>query len=239
MEVTLQGKVVLVVGASRGLGEDTARGFAAEGASVVLAARKKTALDAIVKDLRGKKQTALAIVADATKESDVAMVAARTREAHGDPDVVVHCVGESLLRENLRDIKAAEWARAMDENSTAFFYVMREFLPRMMERQSGLIVNVTSRVGVFGVAKASVYGAAKAASIHFSETWAAEAWKSGVKIVTVAPGPMDTPMRWEATPQFDPKRTVDPKDIADLFVWMAKHPNVAFDTPLVPLSLMN
>jgi len=238
VKVELRDKLVLVVGASRGLGECTARAFADEKAQVVLVARTKHLLDDIVDDLQGKGTTAHAIVADATSESDVKKLAATIAQKMGVPDVIATCVGGSLLREKIEQNSAEDWSRTYAANAAAQFYIMREFLPPMMDRQSGAIFNVTSKVGVHGVAKAGVYGASKAAAIHFSETYASEAKQNGVKITTLAPGPMDTPMRWEATPHFDRKRTVDPDDVASLMVWIAAHPNVAFDTPLIPLSLM-
>lgn len=238
MRVDIKGQVVLVCGASRGLGECAARAFAKEGARVAVVARTKSAIDGLAQEIRDGGGEALSIEADLTVESGAVRVAETVRREWGLPDVVITCVGESLLRDQLRDNTAEDWFRVFQANPTPQFYVMREFLASMVERGSGHIINVASMVAVHGVAKAAAYGAAKAAAVHFSQTYGASVGKNGVNVVTLAPGPMDTPMRWEATPHFDPKRASDPNDIADLFVWMVSHPNLAFDTPLVPRALM-
>jgi len=237
VRVDLKDKVALVVGASRGLGECVARAFADAGTKVALVSRRESALEDVVRGIRDEGGTAVAVTADVTRESDVAMVASTVQQSWGLPDFVITCVGESLLRDELRDNTAEDWFRVFEANPTPQFFVMREFLPDMVERGSGHIINVTSMVAVHGVAKAAAYGAAKAAAVHFSETYGAAVGKAGVNVTTVAPGPMDTPMRWEATPHFDPERAADPRDIADLFVWMASHPGLAFDTTLVPRAV--
>lgn len=237
MRVDLGDKVVLVVGASRGLGECAARAFAAEGAKVALVARTKSALDGVVQDIEAAGGSALAIVADVTQESAVLEVSETVQRTWGLPDVVITCVGESLLRDELRDNSAEDWLRVFETNPTPQFFLMREFIPAMVARRSGQIINVASMVAIHGVAKAAAYGAAKAAAVYFSETYAAAVGQDGVNVTTVAPGPMDTPMRWEATPHFDPQRAVDPNDVAELFVWIASHPDLTFDTPLVPRAI--
>lgn len=233
---TLKDKIILVIGAGRGLGRATALRVAKDGAKVVLVARTADELHKVAQEVKKVGTQAIAIVADVTLERDVARVTSESQKAFGDIDIIVNCAGDSLMR-GLPDTTIDDWNRGIAENMTSVFLVMREYLPSMMERKSGQIINVTSRVAMYGSPKASAYGAAKSGAVHFSRVWADEAKKCGVKVVAIAPGPMDTPMRWAASPNMAHERTMNADTIADFIYWIISHPEITFEDAPVPVSL--
>lgn len=233
---SLEGKVVLIIGGGRGLGRATAQKFAEQGARLVLVARTEKELQASAEELRQHGADVYPIPADAAQEEDVARIGTEVDQAFSGLDIVINCAGEALLKE-LPDTTVADWQRIMDSNFKTVFLVMREFLPVMMKRGSGQIINVGSRAGIYGLAKAGLYGAAKAGAIFFSRVWAEEAKKYGVKVFCIAPGPMDTPMRWSATPNFPPEKTLKVETLAEFIVWLTSHPELTFEDPVIPVSI--
>lgn len=233
---SLAGKVVLIIGGGRGLGRVTAKKYAEQGAKLVLVARTEKELNDAAEEIRQNGVDVQAVSADVTQESDVARIRTEAIQAFSEVDIVLNCAGAAMLKD-LADTTVDDWQRIVDANFKTVFLVMREFLPGMMKRESGQIINMASRAGVYGLAAAGVYGAAKAGAIFFSRIWAAEAKKHGVKVLSIAPGPMDTPMRWSATPDFPPEKVLDVEAIAEFIVWLTSHPEVTFDDPVIPVSI--
>ena len=233
---SLTGKVVLIIGGGRGLGRVTAKKYADQGAKLVLVARTAKELNEATAEIRQDGAEVHTVTADATQEVDVARIADEAAQAFSDVDIVLNCAGAAMLKD-LADTTVEDWQRIVDANFKTVFLVMREFLPGMMERKSGQIINITSRAGIHGLAAAGIYGAAKAGANFFSQVWATEAKKYGVKVLSIAPGPMDTPMRWSATPDFDPKQVLDTDGIAEFIVWLTSHPDITFDDSVIPVSI--
>jgi len=232
----LKGKTILIVGAGRGLGRATALRMAADKTNIVLVSRTASELSDVAKEVEQAGGKALVVVADVTKEQDLVRVTNEAKTAFGDIEIVVNCAGDSLMR-GLTDTTVDDWNRAVAENMTSVFLVLREYLPPMMERKSGQIINVTSRVAFYGSPKASGYGSTKAGAVHFSNVWAKEAMKVGVKVLALAPGAMDTPMRWAASPTMARERTMSADAIADFIHWILAHPEITFEEAPMPVSL--
>lgn len=107
----------------------------------------------------------------------------------------------------------------------------------MFAARRGLIINVASRAGVTGAPNVTGYTAAKAAVIGFSRALALEVKLRGIRVACLAPAPMDTPMRWAATPDFDSARLLSTGDVVDLMLYLARRPDVTFEDPVVPMSI--
>lgn len=232
----LDRKIAVIVGGGRGLGRTIATTFGRVGARVVLAARTASELESTAAEVRAAGGEAVPVRTDATREQDVRHLARRTREAYGEPDILVNCAGEALLKP-LAEITWDDWQRILAANLGSVFLTMREFLPGMMARGRGAIVNLASRAGITGAPAASVYGSAKAGVIAFTRCWAREAGAHGVQLAVIAPGPMDTPMRWAATPTFDRKHVIPPQAVADLVLLAVSTPNLVYDDVLIPVSI--
>ncbi len=122
-------------------------------------------------------------------------------------------------------------------NTRSVFLTNRAALRPMLAAGRGLIVNVASRAGITGAPNVAAYTAAKAAVIGLSRALAQEVKGRGVRVACLAPAPMDTPMRWAATPGFDPTRLLSTDAVVDLVLYLAGHPDVTLEDPVVPMSI--
>jgi 3-hydroxybutyrate dehydrogenase len=192
---TLADRVAVVTGAGRGIGAATARALADAGFSVVLAARTRDQIERGAAELAAKGQRARAVLCDVTSEASVQSL---TREAGelGPVAVLVNNAGAAgsmpLARTSLED-----WNRLMAVNATGAFLCTRAFLPGMLERQWGRVVNVASTAGLSGGKYLAAYSAAKHALVGLTRSVAAEVEDTGVTVNAVCPNFVDTEMTTE------------------------------------------
>jgi 3-hydroxybutyrate dehydrogenase len=186
----------VVTGASRGIGEAIARALAKRGLAVLLAGRSHDRLEALAAELTLAGGAAWPARCDVTDESAVARLAELAAEQLGEVDVLVNNAGAAsgapLARTTLD-----EWNRLFTVNATGAFLCTRAFLPGMMERGRGRIVNVASVAGLRGARYIAAYAAAKHALIGLTRVAAAESARAGVTVNAVCPGYVDTDMTQE------------------------------------------
>lgn len=183
----LKGAVAVVTGASSGIGEAVAVGLAQRGAKVVLAARRKDRLDELADRIERAGGTALAIRCDVTDREQLASLPTVVKEAFGPCDVLVNNAGvpgggtfANLSYQQIEDI--------VEVNVLGVMYGTRAFLPGMLKRHHGHIVNVASLAGRFATPGAAVYGASKHAVVAFSESLFYEVEDQDVLVTAVNPG---------------------------------------------------
>ena len=182
----LSGRRALVTGASGGIGAAIVRGLHAQGCTVVLACRRREALDALAGELGERCAVVTGDIADA--DAAEALVAA------ADPvDILVNNAGITRDMLALR-LKDADWQAVIDTNLGAAFRLSRAALKGMVKRRWGRIVNITSIVGVTGNPGQANYAAAKAGLIGMSKALAQEVAARGITVNCVAPGFIDTAM---------------------------------------------
>jgi 3-oxoacyl-[acyl-carrier protein] reductase len=194
------GRVALVTGSSRGIGEAIARRLASEGAMVIAAARSLPSLEKVVEEIRGSGGKAAALVLDV---ADAASIEAGVREAlaaHGAIDVLVNNAGVTEDQLILRMSREA-WDRVLATNLTGVFLLTQAVVKGMVKRRYGRIVNVTSVVGLMGNAGQTNYAASKAGIIGFSKSLARELGSRNVTCNAVAPGFVQTAMTDAMTDQ--------------------------------------
>jgi NAD(P)-dependent dehydrogenase (short-subunit alcohol dehydrogenase family) len=223
----LAGRVVLVTGAGSGIGEATARRFAAEGAVVVVndvdGDRARAVATAIEKD--GGK--AAAIPANVTRRDEVERVVAGIVAEHGRLDVLINNAG--INRDAMsHKMTEEQWDQVLTVNLKGTFLCAQAALPRMRERSWGRVVN-TSSIGSLGNIGQANYSASKAGVIGLTKTLALEYAKYGVTVNCVAPGAVMTPMlagvpdqiREKITAQIPVGRIAEPREIAAVHAFLA------------------
>jgi NAD(P)-dependent dehydrogenase (short-subunit alcohol dehydrogenase family) len=213
----LADKVAVVTGASSGIGRRTAELLAARGARVALFARSKEKLDAIV---RGNASM-LAVQGDVAELAAVERLFAATESRFGHVDILINNAGmidPAPLVETTHD----EWERMFAVNVHGVFMTCRRALPSMIERRGGAIVNVASISGVPGPEKFPgwvSYCASKAAVIGFTEALAVEVKAHGIRVNSVSPGAVDTPMWAEASSGAPASMTAE--EVAETIAFLA------------------
>jgi len=192
MITNIQGKVVVITGASSGLGESTARLLARNGAKVVLGARRKDRIDAVVKDIIAKGGSALGFKTDVTKRSDVEALVKGAMDKHGRIDVIVNNSGIMPIAP-MAALKVEEWDRMIDVNIKGLLYGVAAVLPIMQKQEQGHIINMASVFGIKVFAPgATVYCATKSAVRALTEGLRMELHSQNIRCTMVSPGAVAT-----------------------------------------------
>lgn len=187
----LRGKVVLITGGSRGLGLALARGFAKEGARLILCARDENELQAAKQDLAKSAAQVLTVPCDVSDRLQVEHLIGEGVRHYGRIDVLVNNAGVIQVGP-LESMTIEDFERAMNVMFWGTVYTSLAVLPHMRRLEQARIVNITSIGGKVSVPHLVPYSCAKFAAVAFSEGLRAELQGSGVKVVTIAPGLMRT-----------------------------------------------
>ncbi|WP_345665614.1 SDR family oxidoreductase [Streptomyces venetus] len=186
---------VLITGAGSGMGLETARLLARDGAAVALLGRRQEALDSVADTIRAEGGTALALAADITDADDVTRVLDRVRTELGPVDVLVNNAGSASSVLNPQWLPHDEWRQVLDVNLTAVFQLTQAVLPDMLDRGAGTIVTVSSLAAVNpNLLGGAAYGAAKAGVRNFMTFLHNTFRNQGLRAITVLPGEADTPI---------------------------------------------
>ena len=222
----LRGKVAVVTGASRGIGEATALTLAQAGADVVVTARAGDELAALAGRLERMDVAALPVAADLTREEDVERLRVAAQERFGRVDVLVNNAGVGKYGP-LASLSAADYDWMMNTNMRSSFLCTAAFLPGMLERRHGWVVFVSSVAGLKGLPNESVYCATKFAQMGFAQALDYETREQGVKVSVVAPGGVGTHFAFGTgrTPG-DPslEAMMDAKDVAEAVLFAVTQP---------------
>lgn len=187
-------KTVVITGGSRGIGRAAALKFAAAGYRVAVIYRSDdNAAKTLIDELKMAGTDAESYKCDVASYSQVADTAALIMQRFGKVDVLVNNAGIAQIK-LLIDHTEEDWDRIMDVNAKGVFNCCRHFLPDMLSRKSGRIINVSSMWGISGASCEVAYSASKAAVIGFTKALAQETGPSGVTVNCVAPGVIDTEM---------------------------------------------
>jgi NAD(P)-dependent dehydrogenase (short-subunit alcohol dehydrogenase family) len=188
--MSLQGKVAVITGASRGIGEAIARAFVAEGAKVVIAARKPDGLEAVASSLKG---SAHAVAAHTGKEEDCERLVSAAVEKFGKVDILVNNAAANPYFGPMLGIEMPAWDKTFEVNVKGYFYMTRAVVRHLAGRSApGSIIHIASVAGLLGSPLQGVYGMTKAAIISMTKTLAVELAGSKIRVNAIAPGFVET-----------------------------------------------
>lgn len=187
----IAGKVVLITGASAGIGWACAVALAREGANLVLTARRRERLDELETAVQQAGGKAVSIVGDATDEAVAQLCVDTAVQTFGKLDILINNVGVGNYK-NLVDTSAAEYDAMVDTNVRSTFLFTRHAVPVMIKQGSGTILMISSMAGIYGFAGEAVYCATKFAQVGFAQALDKELRPHGIKVGVICPGGVKT-----------------------------------------------
>lgn len=211
---TLTGRIALITGASRGIGQAVALRLAQAGAATVLAARTEQQLHEVAEAVCVSGAEALAVPTDVTSDHQLEALVNAALARFGRIDILVNNAGGGPPRTPVVKARTADWQWTLRTNLWATMMLTKLVLPSMIARQSGAIVNICSLAGLTGKAGEAAYAAAKFGIRGFSQSLFEEVREHGIKVSTICPGYVDTVL-------IPPNRRVDrdkmlsPADVAE------------------------
>ena len=227
MPVTLKNQVVLVVGASSGIGRETAVLFAREGGRVMAAARREDRLRELQSSLA---QEGLAIeisCADASNASAMEELAHHTRARLGEIDILVYATGTNIRERALKRLNTGLWDMMIGVNLNGAYYITHALLPAMRERGSGHLIYIASISGQIPDVSGAAYQAAKRGMLGLAHAIRVEEKESGIRTCVICPGLVDTEIL-EQRPVKPPPETLAkalrPEDVAEAALFVARLP---------------
>ena len=188
MDLKLDGKIALVTGSSKGIGEAIARGLAREGAIVIVHGRNKASTEEVAHDIFRQGGRAYSVYGDLTNDDDVQRLVNDAQAFVKPVEILINNAGGSGEPEDWTTTRPETWASGYDRNVLAAVRVTTRLLPGMRAAKWGRIVNISSMAAMMAPAKRPDYGAAKAAMIAMTASLAKEVAMDGITANTVSPG---------------------------------------------------
>lgn len=220
---TLNGKVALITGGSRGLGAAICETLAEAGATIIAADIRVDQAEQVAQEIRKKGGEAIALPLDITNDDQIATSIQRILDQYGKIDILVNNAGTDVTVP-IEELAIADWDRVMSVNLRAPFILSKHLLPLMKEHRGGHIINVASTAAKRAWANASVYHASKWGLLGLSHALHVEARPFGVKVTAIIAGGMKTPFLLDRFPDIDPEVLQDPKNVAETIRYILLQP---------------
>ena len=187
----LTGKVAIVTGASSGIGRASALALAAEGAKVVITARRQERLVALAAEINAMNTKAFIVAGDANDENTAKKCVETALSEAGSIDILINNTGMGNYK-NLVDTSLEEYDQLMNTNMRTTFIFTRQVVPQMLSQQCGTILLISSMAGLYGFANQAVYCATKFAQVGFAQSLDKELRPGGIKVGVICPGGVKT-----------------------------------------------
>jgi NAD(P)-dependent dehydrogenase (short-subunit alcohol dehydrogenase family) len=217
----LNGTVVMITGAGRGIGRAIALAYARAGADLAVASLEAQEMADLEREVAGVGRRIVARAADVSQESAVARFLDAATAEFGQIDVLVNNAGTILLPQDVREMSVEAWDRMMAVNVRSVFLCARAVLPGMIERRRGRIINIASTAGLRGLADRAAYCASKHAVVGFTRALALDAKPYGIAVNAICPGAVDTALTAYARPDADKTGWMQPDDVAGVALFLA------------------
>ncbi len=232
----LRGRVAIITGASSGVGYETARLLAREGAVVVGAARRRDKLEWLVGEIASEGGRALAIPTDVTDPVQVARLVDSAYNLLGRIDILINSAGVVHKVAPLEQFSDDEFRLVIETNLHGSFYTARAVIPHMKRQRSGTIINIGSRVGKVGVANIAPFCAAKFGLAGLGQALGAELRPYNVYVTTIFPGMINTDIHPLNPSEEFRRQLMTARDVAEAVLWTCTlPPSVRVDElPLMP-----
>lgn len=224
----LKNKKAIITGGGRGLGKATAIAFAKEGIDVAITGRNEAVLKATVAELRVFGVNAIYSVFDVSNYEEVKSSIKTILETLGTVDILVNNAGIAAFG-TFNDMEVSQWSQIIQTNVMGMYYVTKEVLPHLINKNEGDIINVSSTAGLSGNASTSAYSASKFAVIGLSESLMKEVRKNNIRVCTLTPSTIASDMSIDlGIANKDSEDSVlQPEDFAELVVAGLKLPRRA------------
>jgi len=231
--VDFKNKIILITGASSGIGKQTAIEFAKKGANLILVARRKEKLELVAKELEKFKTSVLVCPCDVSDKDQVKEMSKIVLEKFDSIDILVNNAGFAIYG-SVSDLSIDEIESQMETNYLGMVYCIKNFLPSMLEKKSGHIVNVASVAASFGLPGIASYCASKFAMLGFSEGLKHELKNSGIGITVVSPIMVKTNFfdhpSFEKMPKYSPT-SLSSKSVANAILKASNSPRLEIIVP--------
>jgi 3-oxoacyl-[acyl-carrier protein] reductase len=222
----LAGQIVVITGASEGIGRAIALALAGEGASLVLAARTAEKLESTAGEIREKGNPVLTVCTDVTRPEEVNTLIQKTIAAFGRVDVMVNNVGRGL-RKPFVETTEEDWAWLIATNLSSVMYGCRAVIPQMERQGKGAIINIASRSGRVGEANLAAYSAVKHGVVGLTKALAEEEGPKGIQVNVICPGAVRTERMEKLLPKVDKSKWLASEDVAAAVVFLTTLPGRA------------
>ena len=230
MPVSLQDQVVLVVGASSGIGRDTAVLFAREGARVMASARREERLRELQEELGGEAHKIEIFAADASDDAQMAGLANATRERFGAINILVFATGTNTPDRSMQRLNNEVWDHLITTNLNGAYYITRAVLPHMREAGAGHLIYVSSISGLVPDISGAAYQASKRGLLGLAHAIRVEEKENGIRTCVVCPGLVETEIleKRPVKPSAETlAKALQPVDVAEVILSVAKLPTRA------------
>src|SRR5271157_1282548 len=224
----MQGKVILVTGASGGLGAYVTQGFLEAGATVIGTSRK-------IQQADFDNPSFTAVPAEISSREGAKVLVDQVVARFGKLDVLAHTVGGFAGGQSIADTDDATFQRMLDLNLNSVFHILRATIPVLRQTGNGRIIAIGSRAALEPAAGIGAYSASKAAMVSLIRTVALENKDAGLTANVILPGTMDTPANRRSIPNADFSKWVRPSTVASLMTWLAGDAGKDINGAVIPV----
>jgi serine 3-dehydrogenase (NADP+) len=241
MPTSISGRVVLILGASSGIGRAAAVLFAREGAHVVAAARRQSRLESLKEELAREQHDITVRCADVTSPEQMQLLAQETLNKFGNIDILVYASGTNTRDRSMERLNPEIWDSLLDSNLNGAFYATHAVLPAMRAARSGLLIYISSMGGIMPDLSGAAYQASKRGVLGLAHAVRMEEKLNGIRTSVICPGLVNTELVEQRPVKVSPDvlaQALQPEDVAEAILYIAKLPTRAAvpEMHMVPAS---